>query len=361
MTPATAQGAADERILFLHIGLPKCGSTTIQAALVRMAPALERRGIHVLVAGRNRQGSHSPLKRALAEPELAASRWELGAAATEIAASAARRFVVTAESLTSISPDHAEWPERVRAWAERAGVSVRVVAYVRPQWELVEATYSQLVKRGSVGWSFDRWLPGETPLGPGTALRLDYGRRLRPWRHVFGGESLVVRPLDRAAGGTGLVAHFLRVVGVDDARLLEAASAAPRRNTRPGAKYLEVRRRARRFAGRKSLARGLALQGAAALIRGDRPFAGLAAEDIAALQARFEEANASFAREFGIDAGGALFRTPLPTARPVHAPAWSEFGWFERRLLRHYVRQSTGIDIDPAVGSDMRPSGGNGA
>ena len=354
MTTATATAksgrAVAERVLFLHIGLPKTGSTTIQHALAGLAPALERRGVHVIEAGRNNAGSHEGLKDGFVKPSLASGRRALALAAREVGSSPARGFVVSCERLTAPVRGHGEWPGRVRAWAQQAGVSIHPVAYVRPQWEMVEATYADLSERGWTTARFDEFRSEQAFNLP---LRLDYGRRLQPWREAFG-TALAVYPLERAAADAGLVGHFLRVLGVDDARLLGVAADLPERNRRRGGKYVEVRRRATSLAGRRPPVRGRALGDAAGLIRGDRPFAGLTTDDIAELTVRFETANASFAREFGVDIEGVLFRTPPPTGRRAHAPAWSEFGRFERRLLRHYVFECIGTDIDPGAGGDQR-------
>ena len=179
----------------------------------------------------------------------------------------------------------------------------------------------------------------------------DYDRYFRPWRNVFG-ERLAVYPLEATRMHGGLLSHFLGLLGADD--VAQAAAVLPRARERLGAKQVEVLRLTRLALDGRALdeqARFVlerVLQRTPALLDGDRPFAGLGQSQVRTVTEHFAAANARFAREYGIDPGGVLFReTALDTtARPCRAE-WRDFSIAERRRVRELVLEEVGVDLVP--------------
>ena len=338
-----------QRKLVVHIGTPKTGSTSIQHMLHRLAVALEARGIHVPVAARSSDYSHCNLA-------LPAGHWATNPSlggwadlAREVKHCGAPRCVISCENFTSPWARGQPNVDRLLALARAADREMQVIAYVRPQYQRLEAGYNQQVLMGGMLAPFDTFVAERL-----TESQLDYGALFRPWREAFG-DRLAVYPLERARMPSGLLAHFLGLLGARD--LAGAAAALPRRNERLGAKHLEVLRLTAVALDNQVIDYPVTVRllrpvlfDLPALLDGDAPFAGLSPAQIEALTERFAASNARFAREHGIDAGGVLFREP-----PAEAPArprraeWRDFGAQERRRVRRFVRAAAGVDLPAGV------------
>ena len=340
------------RRLTVHVGLAKCGSTSIQWLLSACAPLLARHGIHVpSAATRGQQGScHNNLAwEATAHPNFRPRSGGWHALAEEIAASPAERFVVSSEVLTGPWA-RAPCAARLAGLAAAANLEVDVVGYVRPQWRQIESHYSQFVMTGLTAADFEVF--AAELLDPGAYTRLDYGAVFAPFRAAFG-PRVRVHPLEAGQPPEGLLRHFLGTLGVAPEEF-PATAALPRANPRRGAMQLEVQRRflaAAAHLGRpRSLALSRRLDALPALLDGDAPFAGLGGVGARAVMRGFEEPNAQFARDYGIG-DGVLFAEPVPDG-PVVRAAWASFPARQRRLVRRYVRERTGVDLTAAPPSE---------
>ena len=309
-----------------------------------MPAAARWRGHHAHLAADLMYWRHNPCPRAW--PDLAA----------ELSRCRAPRSVISAEHFTSPWAARS-MAARVAALARDLDLDVEVVGYVRPQHERLEASYSQQVKTGLQTAPFEAVLR-EAPDDP----RLDYNLVFEPWRRRFG-DRVSVHPLERNRMPDGLLAHFLALLGAGG--LAAAAAALPRMNTRVGAKQMEALRLASSLLSdemidnpAKSRLLAPVRDGLPPLLDSDVPFAGLSAEQAAALNGRFAESNARFAKEYGIDAGGVLFRevreTPAESAARPRRAAWGDFSPAERERVRRLVRDTAGVEL-PDGGGRARP------
>ena len=343
-------GRFPRRSLVVHVGPAKTGSRSIQHVLDRFAPTLEQLGVHVPAAAA-RGGRHPNLAATAPGSQQAYYNRFLWGGWQELCAELRRcgapRFVVSAVQLSrpGAGPESAA---RTAMLAEAAALDVTVIGYARPQWELVESLWGFRVARGDGRAPFAAALAGL--LGD---PRLDFATVFGPWRERFGAR-LSVYPLERSRLPHGLAAHFLGTIGVDDPALT-AAVAGVRRNRRLGAKELEVRRvvavalrRGGAGPGQRDRAMGR-LGGLHRCLADDRPFAGLTGAQAREVAARFAAANADFARTFGVDAGGVLFRDPLPTDGPgrPNLATWEHLDAAERDAVRGLVRAELGVELAP--------------
>ena len=342
-----------QRKLFVHIGMPKAGSTSIQAMLAGWPAFFERAGIHVAVAGRQ-AGSHSQLYDDDGEPRR--SVWN--DLLHELIHCPARRFVMSWEPFAA---GHSRDRRRssgnrasdVAALGEAADVDVRIVAYVRPQYQYMESLYAESVKLGS--WTAPFGVVVEDYL---QKQRFDYHKALRPWRDTFA-DRIAIHPLDHAHMGNGALEHFLGVVGAVDPAL---AWVQRRRNPRIGAKHVEVLRlagAALAALGADRPARARLLEplrlGVPALLAADLPFAGLTPAEVDAVSQHFAASNARFARDYGIDPDGVLFRHPADgLLRPALADG-ADFSEVERARLRGLIDRALGKDIAEIVDASLAP------
>ena len=346
-----------KRKLLVHIGLPKAGSTSIQAMLAEWPAFFERAGVHVAVAGRQ-AGSHSQLYGDDGEPKHSA--WD--DLLRELTRCAAPRFVISWEPFAANGRRPGDRPRSsgscasdIAALAKAADVDVEVVAYVRPQYQYLESLYVEGVKMARQTTSFaaaiEQYLQSPT---------FDYNWVFKPWRDTFG-DRIVIVPLERTRTASGVLGHFLSVVGAVDPALAEVRL---RKNPRIGAKHVEVLRLAGAALAALPLdrrARSARLDSlrlrVPALLAADLPFAGLTAAQVASVGERFAASNARFAGEYGIDPDGVLFRQPDDgLARPAIADK-TNFSEVERTRLCRLIDSVLGEDVAEAVAAslDVRP------
>ena len=318
--------------------------------LLDLEPELRRSGVHVPVTGRRpRLARHAGLTGAMDCGEsVAGGTWKEWL--DEVRASNARQFVISDEMFVG-------WPtpryaRALAAVAEVAGLEVDVVGYVRPQWQYIEARYAEMVKHGYARWGrtpFDQYVAEALLCATvGTRRWFDYRSVFAPWRAEFGTRVTVV-PLEPARVPGGVAGHFLGLLGVDGLGWV----AEHRYNTRPGAKEVEVRRltgaalakvkpavRAPRLMKR--------LNDLPRLLVPDVPFSGFTRVQALEVMEHLAPANRAFAREYGIDANGVLFREPVidDPARPSIAQ-WHDLDAGEQRAVRDYVHRTVGVDPMP--------------
>ena len=230
----------ERRKLFVHIGLAKTGSTSIQHMMHVFAPSLEQRGVHVVVASSD-HGNHWRIVRneiqtgEHTQNSLHADRlFRWRCVDHEVKRCRARRFVMSSEWF-SRQDARKRSIRRLKSLESEANVEVEVVAYVRPQWSWAESRWCESVKSGSELRRFDDCMEEWSVSG-----QLDYNVEFRPWRDRFA--NVTVRPLTRSQMPEGLLGNFLGIIGVHDERLIDAASRLPRQNPRLGAKDIEIRR-----------------------------------------------------------------------------------------------------------------------
>ena len=328
--------------LVVHVGTPKTGTTTIRRALAILAPELRRRGVHV-PGGRAQVADHASLSHALKRRRFDPGAGPLAALAEEVRGSDAAQFVVSHPSL-SLRP-YGRAPRRLAAFAESTGLEVRVIGFVRPQYQYLESRYAQNVKTGWETRPFE-WFAAEK-LAAGRVPRYDwlhYRRVFAPWREAFG-ERVTIVPLTPARLPEGLVAGFLALLGLTG--LPTVADA----NRRLGAREIEVRRLAAAALARRHAAPALVrrLVDLPRLLGPDAPFAPLARGQAAGLMARFAADNAALAREYGIGGDAPPFGEAVDDAlvRPAHAEWW-DLDAAQRGAVRDYVRRTIAVDPAPA-------------
>ena len=334
-------GAGVKRRLTVHVGTAKAGSTSIQNLLAARWPLLARAGVHVPLAagGGGPPGAHHGLARELIDPLGAAGHW--AGLEREIRRSAAARFAISCEAFTG--PAHrAACAARLQALAERGALEIDIVGYVRPQWQWLESGYAQQVRTGGSDETFEQFVAVMLAAGPRT--RLDYNAVFAPFREAFG-DRVRVFALERSCLPAGVAGHFLGVLGVDAG----AAFGLARANARLGAKAVEVRRRVAGLADAPAVRAARKLLWLPALIDDDAPFAGFDRDRIERIQGGFASANGRFARDYGIEPDGVLFRDAADVPdRRRNVARWAAFDAAERRRVRRYVLDRIGVDLDAA-------------
>ena len=205
---------------FLHVGLPKCGSTTLQRHFARHEAAHLEHGVLYPETARSPVGyrAHRPLLLAGRRlPELARG------IAEEAAAKGARTLVVSCEGFSAALPGDQRGPAAARALADATGGPVRVIAWLRHPADLAVSAFAQFADEGLFGVDRARfWAGGEGSVARYLrAFREARGRDLlSPLGHAravadaFPGHEVTLRSAESADLGRGLLADFCAAFGV---------------------------------------------------------------------------------------------------------------------------------------------------
>ena len=312
-----------------------------------LAPKLAGKGVLVPLAGRKRF-DRNHYRLLLSHKKRMRGKWvgndPWAALEEEILGCPADRIVITAEGFAGKAASMTS-PARIASLAEAIDADVRIIAYVRPQYQMLESKYSQFyMTHKSASETFAEFKARQLASDP-----LDWCKTFEPWRNAFGAPSVIVTPLERSRLGGDVRTHFLRLLGGFDSIPHDTSSQS---NVRRGAKTLAVQRMtglAIQASGRIVKRRSrLKPDQIAAVLESDAPFAGLTPEEVVEVTDLFEASNARFARDYGIDAGGVLFRDPIPAypQRP-HQASWTDLSDRERWRARRLVLDVLGLDIAP--------------
>lgn len=209
---------------YLHIGMPKTGTTTIQAFLERNRDLLASRGV-IVPRATGSQNHRKLTAYALDDTELDHTRRMLGLLSAEQIAQFRRKLekklaaeaatwtagssvVVSGENMSQLRQP-AEL-SRLRDLLEPYSTNpIRVVIYLRRQDLFYLSSYSQHIKAGGTRhWS--------ELVGDAKKRLYDYTRFLKPWVEHFGEPNIVVRPFERSQfARQDLLSDFLSVIGLD--------------------------------------------------------------------------------------------------------------------------------------------------
>ena len=257
--PFIATRTHDRMTLFLHIGMQKTGTTSLQISMAAARPALAKAGLlypsGTLGLDLEPTNAHHYLAHAMMghrfdhTPQADLDLVEAHCAhLTAAAAGFAGDTILSSEDLSRMPP--AAIP-RLRALLP---AETKVMVYLRRQDYWVDSLYGQSLKFGP-GQGLEAFLEQIAP-------RLDYAALLAAWADSFGPENIVVRAYERRAR-RDLWADFCVAIRQPQAR---KALSRPRRDnvslTRQQIELLdaapdaEIRRGLRRLLERHNQRRG---------------------------------------------------------------------------------------------------------
>lgn len=216
--------------VYLHIGLHKTGTSSLQAWLKKNKPALQRLGYLYPRTGWTSGGHHNLAYELLGRKRFSEAPGRLAELEAEIASSP--NAILSSEEFEFL-----ELSDVRRLKAALGEREARIVVYLRRQDALVASSYAQQVKMGARMKPFSDYLRASL-YNP----RFDFAQLLGRWAGVFGPDSLNVGVVSAETAGPRLFDDFLGRV-----RLPEAADLPrpPKRlNESPSAVEIEIIRRA---------------------------------------------------------------------------------------------------------------------
>ena len=213
--------------LYLHLGPPKTGSTTLQRQLHQHAAPLLAQGILYPKGGRLAEGQCVEVKRSGGKhteygPGLTHNLvgWWLenkvtegahlaqkvvSALAEELTSTTAHTAVLSGEGLFWLQPNH--WDQFLEPLQLP---EVKVIWYDRDPWKRARSLYSQAVKMGKTTLSYPQYLREHLP----ETFRYHF-RQVHRLTKYFGEENVIVKSFDDRVAASDLVRDFFITVGVD--------------------------------------------------------------------------------------------------------------------------------------------------
>lgn len=204
------------RQLFLHIGFNKTGSTSLQKAMFVNASALEHHGILYpsdVDAPYVQRWQHVPLAAAVpgcrlewvTPRKMATLNDAYSNLHSKLRSSDHHTVVLSSEGFgeTGMGADKLKWLKN-----QFSEFRIKIVAYVRRQDHYFLSTYQEAIKAGRHRkFNFDDF----SSFG-----QLYFGRRLAPWREVFGFDNVIVRPFTPAIWPEkDLVSDFFKATSIN--------------------------------------------------------------------------------------------------------------------------------------------------
>jgi hypothetical protein len=294
--------------VFVHVGMPKTGSTTIQRTLLRNQGLFAKEGVHYPYRSNFLYGLATgtdpgpPIAIPSGCHTLILSDERLF---NRVRSRAAAELIV--QALKEISPE------------------VYLLSYVRREDEVfVSAHFTRLLMGGTHRLE-------DLPLNP-----IQIHKRLSSWNKPLGRENMIVRRFGRPYLPDGLINDFARAVGIDHLPIVEAAVA----NSSPRCDVLEIIRLLNTRRGERELDRH-ALK-AIAKTGGFGDPVGLAEEKRRILIDKSAEANGRLSKAYF--AGEQVFSHPVAD----NEPRWPEIGIEELVRVAEKMAEADQVRLGPA-------------
>ncbi len=218
--------------LFLHIGLDKTGTTTIQNFLYQ-----NRDNLH----NSNYLYPQTGLTKTV--PPLCPAQHNLGwlIIKSPNATPALGTWKEVHEEIENANLDNVIISSEYLGFANKKQIGilesklksyeVKIIVYLRRQDLRLESVYTQLVKVGKCATDILSFIERRKKNSES-----DYFKRLEPWKQAFGNSNLIVRPLEKTQI-PNICQDILKVIGVTN---FEHFSEVNSKNIKPGRKALEV-------------------------------------------------------------------------------------------------------------------------
>lgn len=237
------------KTLYLHIGTPKTGTSTIQyfcrlneEFLLRHGLCYPDLGFRFPGIGQNRNAyflSHKIYDDAKNRlPEAEAEEQEKGFVKLEKLFARYNRVVISDEHLWNEKEIDTHRLAQIRERMEKVGVTVKVIVYLRRQEQVIQSYWAQQVKEG-MQLSFSEYIDKEKY----RYFQLDYQKRLQEFADALGRENIIVRCYEKGQyQGTGktIISDFLNIFDIEITE--ECRDSDVSKNASLRGNYLETKR-----------------------------------------------------------------------------------------------------------------------
>lgn len=188
--------------VYLHIGLPKTGTTALQRFLYNNTDVLERHGVSYPDFGLRYKNNSSYLSfhknvRFLIAPNTSSGTRDFSRPADEYAPTLDKiaelgksyeKIIISDEGIWKISGNRENFWSDLKSDLKSRGLELKVIVYLRRQDSFVQSLYAQRVKETKQPFTFEEYLASEAAVWP-----LDFKKRLDHISGIVGKDAMLVR------------------------------------------------------------------------------------------------------------------------------------------------------------------------
>jgi len=218
--------------VFIHIGLHKTATTTIQRSLFKDSKKLKKSGWLCPSSGASfplSSAQHNIASQLSGHRKFRAKMGGIEDLIEEVKESKYLNFIVSSEELSRLSDQQIK-----SLYDHLADYSVSIIVYLRRQDLMLQSTWSEIVKKGNTRDTFENWIQKKL-----RTRKEDYYSLINAWEKSFGFENILVRPFEKKQFDGDIYQDFLKTCGVLD---YEKFNIAERANVSPSYKSLEMTR-----------------------------------------------------------------------------------------------------------------------
>lgn len=230
------------RTIWLHIGVHKTGTTSIQTTLARHRDLLRTHGVYVPKAGTVDacSGHHAIAWAALEDSRYRPAYGDIHDLCRELSVIPERVALISSEALEYLV-EQGDALREIEAALLQVGWEARYVVYLRRQSGYAASLWNELAKHGlNVGYGRFVWeilLHGRFVMNRNWVFHFDFMRFLAHWRAATTGP-IQARAYERDRPAAHLIRDFLLLLGVDADAAASVAERSPTLNVgaarRPG-------------------------------------------------------------------------------------------------------------------------------
>lgn len=215
--------------IWLHIGLGKTGTKTIQRFLKKNRRPLRALGYLYPDPGAGGNAHYNLAYQLLHPRKLKPGRKTWEDMARLAAENPRKTILLSAETFGAFKAKDISAVQRFLPHAD-----LRMIVYLREQSALLESWYSQRIKNGAA--SEDIEVFGDSVLDG-----MSFTRLLKPWRDILGRDKMSVRVFDRSRFvNNDLIDDFLSTIGLPVQRVHAGYVPISAHNVTPGPKALSL-------------------------------------------------------------------------------------------------------------------------
>ncbi|HAG69491.1 MAG TPA: hypothetical protein DCL38_05915 [Lachnospiraceae bacterium] len=324
-----------DKVIYLHIGTTKTGTSSIQNFLYLNRSFLAKKGycfkrlpiICYEHYDRNRNGMFIGGHRRLAiigqVPIKIRDRiLEFGLKQVEKQLKHFSTVILTDESLWGFFQKTGyKNLKRIKAFADDNNALLKLIVYLRPQEDWIESIYRQSIKQCKSGKNRPEW--GEFISHPEQWPKTDYYEGLRHLSDIVGKENIIVRIYDRKEFMGGKAENdFLQAIGLDPSEGYVIPNEE--KNTSISPNYIEIKRILNQLEGVGNITHNdliygqLATEACSRNLRKSSRETFMNAQERAMIRKLYEDGNQKIIKEYLKDDRKELFPAPK------EAPVWNK-------------------------------------
>ncbi|PWE21730.1 hypothetical protein DF188_05820 [Aliarcobacter skirrowii] len=200
------------KTIYLHIGIGKTGTSSIQDMLVRNYDLFLKQDVLVPKSGIKYGMAHHGLANLAEEDFSLETKENYEDLIKEIDESNAKTVIISSELFSYVKP---RYIEQIHQYLNK--YDVKIVFYVREQVKLFESGYLQNLKAGSeklqknnmggVIYDFRQFCSDLN--------KKDFNLLIQPWHDMFGYKNIICKLYDKKLNNGDICSHFLKVIKLE--------------------------------------------------------------------------------------------------------------------------------------------------